>query len=74
MKKKRSVEKHDSDIEILESISSGEPDSAVLPDSRQPVHVEQPELEIDTNVNSSEDDLDVDINKMTRENSTRKGL
>ena len=29
-KKKRLVEKHDSDIEIIESVFSGEPDSAVL--------------------------------------------
>ena len=66
-KKKRLVEKHDSDLEIIESISSGEPDSAVLQDSQQPVRVEWPELEIDTNVNSSEDDLDVDINNNDKE-------
>ena len=67
-KKKQVPAKQDSDLEIIKGDSNSEPDSAALKQYHpQAVHVEMLDLEVDTHVASSEDDLDININNNDQE-------
>ena len=48
-------------MEIVDSISGSETDSKSLMEKWQRVVLERPDLEVDANINSSGDDLDVDL-------------
>ena len=60
-KKKKVLNKFDSKVEIVNSISGSEPNSKSLTEKWQRVVVERSHLEVDANINSSENDLDIDL-------------
>ena len=67
LKKKKTMEKQDSDIEIIDSMSGEEPHRVESKDKCHTVSVEKPKLEINTSVNSSDDDLDLDITDIQKD-------
>ena len=66
-KQKRAMEKQDSDLEIIGTISGDEPHGVEFIVKKGTVPVGKLELEINTSVNSSDDNLDLDIIQTQRE-------